>query len=194
VRSDFSSLAKEEFAIEYELSASEGESITVTVRNERSTQVLGQTPLEFGAREVFRPSAEVLRGADRIVKYDPEHGLSKADEPPFGPAGAFAPVEPGFLVFYLGSTRTSPQHVFHDLMQAGTAHRLDESLDLFKKITGIGDPIKGVFFAERRWAPHPFSPPFVPDSIVQKLEASYQPDKARLYVDTQRPELARHAQ
>lgn len=179
VRSDFSSIAKEEFSIEYELSVADGESIIVSVRNERATQELGQTSIEFGAREIFKPSAEVLRGADRyrMLRYDPAHGLSKVDEPELGPAGMFTPVEPGFLAFYLASTRTFRQGFFRDLLQAGTAYRFDESLDLFKRLTGAGDPFRNIFLAEHRWVPHPFFPPFVPDSIVQKLEKSYQPTK-----------------
>lgn len=177
VRSDFSSLAKEEFAIEYELSTSNEESIIVVVRNERAAQELAQIPIEFGSREVFKPSAKVLRGPDRhgILQYDPEHGLSQANEPPLGPTGILSPVEPGFLAFFLAPTLN--RLFFRELVRAGAAHRFDESLDLFKKITGVGDPFKNTFLIESRWIPDPFSPPFVPDSVVKKLEAAYQPKK-----------------
>jgi len=48
VRSDFSSLAKEEFAIEYELSVPEGENIIVVVRNARVVMQQLQVPVELG--------------------------------------------------------------------------------------------------------------------------------------------------
>src|SRR5277367_5401685 len=55
VRSDFSTLAKEEFALEYELSVDERESIVVVVKNERHGRGPLPAPLELRAREVFRP-------------------------------------------------------------------------------------------------------------------------------------------
>jgi energy-coupling factor transporter ATP-binding protein EcfA2 len=178
VRSDFSSLAKEEFAIEYELSAPEGESLVVRVWNDRIAPDQVQTPVELGAREVFRPSAEVLGGADRrqLLRYDAEHGISGGDAPAHGPAGILAPVEPGFLWFFLAPISVFTSRYFRSLVQAGNAHRLDESLDLFRRITGAGVPL-GIMVGERTWVPNPFTPPLVPDSIVQQLEKSYRTTK-----------------
>src|ERR1051325_687359 len=56
VCSDFSSIATEEFALEYELSVPEAENIIIGVRNER----MEQPKIDLGARETLRISAEVL--------------------------------------------------------------------------------------------------------------------------------------
>src|SRR5258708_2359661 len=105
VRSDFSSLSKEEFAIEYELSAPGGESVIVIVRNARERVVIEQlqSQLELGARDVFKPSAEVLGGIDRrqLLRYDAEHGITRGDAPPEGIAGVPTPVGVGFLYFFI---------------------------------------------------------------------------------------------
>jgi energy-coupling factor transporter ATP-binding protein EcfA2 len=179
VRSDFSTLAKEEFAIEYELSVPEGESIIIVVRNDRVAIEQPQRPAELGQREAFRPSAEVFGGADRrlLLRYDAEHGISGGEAPAYGPAGILAPVDPGFLCFLIAPLPSFSRAYFRHLVQAGNAYRLDESLDLFRRITSLEDTLGHVFVNEGKWVPYPFSPPFVPDSVVQKLMVSHEPKK-----------------
>lgn len=174
VRSDFSSLAKEEFAIEYELSAPEGESIIVVVRNDRVAVEQHQTPIELGAREVFRPSAEVLGGADRrrLLRYDAEHGLSVGDATPTGPAEIPTPLQLAFLIFFVAYVQSLGDFV-RPLLLAGNAYRLDESLDLFRIVTGAADfgrePLLG-------GGPNIFVPRLVKDRIYA-LKDSREPNK-----------------
>lgn len=206
VRSDFSSLAKEEFTIEYELSASEDESIIVVVRNDQVATEQLQAPVEFAAREVFRPSAEILGGADRrsLARYDVEHGLSVGNKSWLGPIDT-TPMERGFLWFFISYIRVYDtkilEHIFGSLRWASNTYRLDESLDLFRKVTGTGN-LDGVIQVQlissdlrpdadisrnldknsrpfRYWGfPDPFAPLFVPASIVRKLYAVHEPRKA----------------
>lgn len=180
VRSDFSTLAREEFAIEYELSASEGESIIVVIRNDRVAMEQPPTPVELGAREVFRPSAEMLGGADRrrLLRYDAESGLSIRDATPTGPAGTPAPVAKGFVFWFVAQIPAFDNHFLRSLGQAGNAHRLDESLDLFRKVTGTGELEGNILIDRRPWIGNPFAPPLVPVSIVQKLMVSHERRKS----------------
>jgi energy-coupling factor transporter ATP-binding protein EcfA2 len=181
VRSDFSSLAKEEFALEYELAPSEGESIVVAIRNERAAVEQPETPFDLGAPEAFRPSAEVLSGADRsiVIKYDAEHGITVAHQSPLGPARSRSCLDPGFLYFGVVLAPTIGDPVEADLLNVGTAHRFDESLDMFKEITCAGDITVAIFFAgQGTWASHPFVPAFVPDDVMKQVGATYESDKS----------------
>jgi energy-coupling factor transporter ATP-binding protein EcfA2 len=178
VRSNFSTLAKEEFAFEYDLSASEGESVAVVIRNDRVPVEL-QEPVDLRAREVFRPTVEVLQRGDRrrLIRYDPDHGLAIEGTTPIGTAGIPSPLDPGFLVFYGARVFTA---LLQGLLQAGNVHRFDESLDLFRQITsgGKGDVLLSIPGAETRWLPNPFAPPLVPKSIVEALRRSYKASRA----------------
>jgi energy-coupling factor transporter ATP-binding protein EcfA2 len=179
VRSDFSTLAKEEFALEYELAVPEGESIVVTVRNDRVAMEQVQTPVELGAREVFRSSAEVLGGADRrrLLRYDAELGLFVEGATPTGPAGTLGPVDRNFLLFFVARVPAFDDGLIHHLLRAGNALRLDESLDLFRRVTGTGDLAGDIRISRGQWSTNPYAPPLVPDSLVQQLRGSYEPQK-----------------
>ena len=179
VRSDFSTLAKEEFAIEYELSVPERESLIVVVRNERVVMEQDQTPPELSQREVFRPSAEVLVGADRrrLLRFLPEHGFSIGDAPPKAPAGIRTPVDTAFLLFFLGQVSDFDQRFILPLVQAGSAHRFDESLDLFRTATRTGELPGELFVDGRTWVMNPFAPPFFPNSIVKELMVAHEPNR-----------------
>ncbi len=186
VRSDFSTLAKEEFAVEYELSVTEGKSIVVLIRNDRITTNQDRmattqlaAPIELGGRDAFRSSAEVLGGADRrrLLRYDAEHGLSVGDEPPVGPAGIPAPVERGFIFWFVAQIPSFDGHFLLSLAQSGNAHRFDESLDLFRQITGTGELEGDILIHGRPWLPNPFAPPLVPGGIVQGLIVARKPNK-----------------
>lgn len=179
VRSDFSSLAKEEFAIEYELSSPVEECVVVVVRNDRVTMAQVPRPVELGARDAFRPSAEVFWGAERrpLLRYDAEHGLSVGDAPPRGPAGTRSPLERSFLVQFLLEDPGPVSNFAIHLLPAGKAHRLDESLDLFRKVTRTADLMGDIGIRGGLLSPNPFAPPLVPDSIVEKLWVFHEPQK-----------------
>ena len=177
VRSDFSTLAKEEFAFEYELSAPDEESIVVVVvRNERVAMEQLQRPVELGARYGFRPSAEVFVGADRhrLLRYDADHGLSIGDAPPIGPLGIPAPVDRGFLFFFISNVHNLVLPLTRHLVRAGSVHRLDESLDLFRRITSTAD-LGNILIAERNWIPNLFAPPLVPYDLIRSIMDSHEP-------------------
>jgi energy-coupling factor transporter ATP-binding protein EcfA2 len=171
VRSDFRALAKEEFAIEYELSVPGGEDIVVVVRNDRMAMEPARTPIELGARDVYRPSAEVFGGADRrqLLRYDEAHGLTIADSSPRGPAGIPTPVERGFLLIYMASIPTFTRY-FPDLrlLQSDNAYRLDESLNLFRRslLGSLGEDM------EDQWLSNPSAPLLLPPLIFQRVLAS----------------------
>jgi energy-coupling factor transporter ATP-binding protein EcfA2 len=179
VRSDFSSLAKEEFAIEYELSTDKGEGIVVIVKNELVVMEQLQAPVEMGAREVFRSSAEVLGGADRrqLLRFDDEQGISVEAVPRYYPGETLTAVERGFLLF-ITELPAFRDRFFGGLAQGGNAHRLDESLDLFRRITNTGDLAGDIVISSNgHGRPDPFAPPLIPDSIVDKVLASDNPKK-----------------
>lgn len=177
VCSDFSTLATEEFALEYELSAPEGENIIVVIQNE----LAGQVPIDLGARETFRLSAEILGGADRrrLLYYDAGNGVSVGDEPPQSSAHLLGPEDRGFLVASLDKLPSSFRHFLSYLMVSTNALRFDESLDLFRRITGAGDPIGTLGITKKRvWIPNPFFSSLTPHSLVQQLMQSEEPHKA----------------
>jgi energy-coupling factor transporter ATP-binding protein EcfA2 len=176
VSSDFSSLMKEEFAFEYELSASVGEDIIIIVRN----KLIGQTTIELGAREIFESSAEVLGGADRrlLLQYDTERGLTVADGPPQDLENVIFFDVRGFLISFVSRLPTFHQRFSPFLFAAGSAQRLDESLDLFRRIVGPGDPVGNFFVVKKHvWLPNPFVPSLVPRSLVLKLMLLEDPKK-----------------
>jgi energy-coupling factor transporter ATP-binding protein EcfA2 len=174
VRSDFRTLAKEEFAIEYELASSGGASLIVVVRNERVPPSPQQAPVELEVPEVFRPSAEVFNGADRrsLLRWNAEEGLVIGDEAA-GPSGLPTPLERSFLFFYVGSVRASAHgDVTRGLRHTIHSHRLDESLNLFGRITGAGNSDERILVDGRSWLINPFAPALVPDDVVESLVTS----------------------
>jgi energy-coupling factor transporter ATP-binding protein EcfA2 len=136
VRSDFSSLAREEFAIEYEFDLP-GQ-CTVRFRNSRVSGL----PAEFSARELMLGQREPLQPFVEIewtstppetrhsLQYDLENGLirngSKVE-----PGGPMYPFEPGFGSTLHALWANTPGE---QLMRSVSAYRFDESLDLFRKI------------------------------------------------------------
>jgi energy-coupling factor transporter ATP-binding protein EcfA2 len=180
VRSDFSSLAKEEFAIEYELSTSEEMNVVVVIRNERMIIGQAQTPTELGAREVFRPSAEVLGGPERrlLRRYDAE-GRVMAGDVTLLNSKYLTPLEPGFLFFFLPSDAPFNRIAIHTLPNVCNALRFDESLELFRKITSAGE-LAGDMYVDKRshhWVALPFAAPFVPDSVLVQLAEAFHNER-----------------
>ncbi|HWO19627.1 MAG TPA: AAA family ATPase [Kofleriaceae bacterium] len=155
VRSDFRALAEEEFAVEYELSMREAESLIVIVRNECVSMQQTQTPVELQVRNVFRPSAEVFEGVGRrpLLRYDAELGLSVGDRPPLGPAGVLSSLDRGFLFFFLATLPGIDDDFLLDLQEVGNAYRVDESLELFKKVTSVEGPDGELIISDRDFGP-----------------------------------------
>ena len=178
VRSDFSSLAKEEFAIEYELSDTSNKGIIVVVQNERTTTARASKPLS--TRESFHPSAQVLERDDRrqLLYFDAERGLSVEGAPPHGVVGVPAPVERGFLFWYIAQLPKQEFPLFRDIAKAGNAYRIDESLDLFRAITSNESPVGDILIGQQlMWQANLFAPPLISDEMLRKLEVWHQPTK-----------------
>jgi hypothetical protein len=88
-------------------------------------------------------------------------------------------VEKGFLVGFVEWDLLLVRFA-KDLRRTGTVHRLDESLDLFRKITGatMGDLGGAIHISKGQWRPDALAPPLVPETLVQKLQVSHQQKKA----------------
>jgi len=178
VRSDFSSLAKEEFAVEYELSVEEGESIIVAVRNERAAMDPLPEPFERGGREAYRASAEVLGGADRrrLCQWDPEHGLRSGNDT-VGLALITSCLDPAFLFSWAMTVLGVSNTVATELRQASAAQRFDESLDIFRRVIGR-DSLGELRMVEKGpVAPNPREWNLLPSALLKYVAASYDPQK-----------------
>ncbi|HEY0482353.1 MAG TPA: AAA family ATPase [Kofleriaceae bacterium] len=181
VRSDFSSLAKEEFALEYELWVPGGESIIIMVRNHRAVMDEPPTPIEIKAREVFHPSVEVLGGADRrrLVRYDDVQGISRGESPSESPQRSPTPMDLGFLFYFIAPVKAfGSRFATYLTLLAGNAYRLDESLDLFRKATGTGTFAGEIVRVKDAWLPDLFDPPFIPFDVIKELKNHYEPGAA----------------
>jgi energy-coupling factor transporter ATP-binding protein EcfA2 len=180
VRSDFSSLAKEEFAIEYEFAVPEGESIIVKVRNERMSPSGAHAQIELRTREVFRPSAQVLGGSDLrlLLQYSTERGTTPGWPEPHSSSTDPSVLDPGFVVFFLSPVVGFGDRFFIPLLQVGAAYRLDESLDLFRSITEKSEFLGEVIATDNGWLRSPFGRPLLPDELVDKLSQRHEPKKA----------------
>ena len=184
VRSDFSSLAKEEFAIEYELAGPGEESTIIILRNERISTEQIQTPIELGPSEAFRPSAELLSSPDRkpLLHYrgGQRREVAVDDKSVIDVPERFPlPLEPGFLLSFAVVGLDSPrwEHLVRNLIETGRARRLDESLDLFRTIIGTGNFPGEIRISKQGWSLSTFAPSLVPDSIIQRLKDAYLPGR-----------------
>lgn len=177
VRSDFSALAKEEFAVEYELAAPEGKSVIVVVRNERTDAAQSTMPLGLRTREVFRSSAEVLASSDRrlLASHDTEHGLVMGDRALAPSGGAVSCLDPSFLMLIIGAVGGGGM----SLLLARSAHRFDESLDLFRRATGGSDLVGTILVTgQRQLQANSFEWLLVPNTLLELLKTSYDPKKS----------------
>lgn len=189
-RSDFSSLAKEAFAVEYELAAPNADNIIITIRNDQgSTEQIparkgpGHTlDSILGTGDFFRSSIQVLESSSRqqILEYDTEHGLSVEGKATRGPGGFPTLADVGFLSFLLTSINSKiPRRSFgHHLSHNRNVFRFDESLELFKQIT-TGDLEGNIYLvSEDWWISDLFLPPFFPPSLIELLRISYRQRQA----------------
>lgn len=178
VRSDFSSLAKEEFALEYELAVPNGSSAVVVIRNTREELESTQTVVNLGTREIFRPSAEVLDSRNRrlLARYT-EHAITQTDNTSEDVAMAMSPLERGFLLLSFPPLDGFVKLATHLALYAGNAVRFDESLDLFRQVVLTGDMHGNILTSGSRWFPDPLDPSLIPISILDKLAASYHSNR-----------------
>ncbi len=177
VRSDFSSLAKEEFALEYELAVDGGECLVVVVRNDRKAMDPLSAGMMLTGQEVFRPSVEMLGGTDRrpFLRYDAEHGLTVEGAPPVSAADLPSLADPQFLLSFVARVPELVARFARDLVKTGTAQRFDESLDVFRRLTEGDLPGEFIVFAPRAWVPNPKAWFLVPQEILERITELYLP-------------------
>lgn len=181
VRSDFGTLATEELAVEYELSAGERESIIVVVRNERTTAT---AQIEYGAPEDLRSSAMVLAGTDRrlLGRIDPERGLHVDGGLTGTSLRPDAALAPPFLKMLILSAAGVAGNGEITVMPSANAHRLDESLDLFRRATSAAEPLGTALRLKRddtrEWTLSPVDWALIPEVLLKKLDSAYELKKS----------------
>ncbi|WP_437330872.1 AAA family ATPase [Sorangium sp. So ce381] len=155
VRSDFSSLAREEFAVEYELAVPGKATALVAVSNKEDTSLPETKPrTAFGLTEHWRSAADItieesLSGPRHHVRYDSDLGLIIGDGPPTGRARELSCLQAGFLWLYmLEVAEPVAISIHHEVRRARTARRFDESLELFTWLVGSGDA-RGILLVHR---------------------------------------------
>lgn len=172
VRSNFESLAKEEFAVEYELAEEWEKSIVVIVRNEREQN---QEPLVFRATTEIRAD-NPLSAQSLVVRYDTEVGLQVDDHPPIKQRRGFSALKPWSLVVH----GPPPLIILRSdfllyASRARLAYRFDESLDLFAEITD-SDRVPGLLVISDGsfLVPNISDPSLFPSAIVHHLSKRYE--------------------
>ncbi|WP_434048905.1 MULTISPECIES: AAA family ATPase [Sorangium] len=145
VRSDFSSLAREEFAVEYELAVPGEATVLVALSNKEQTSLPETKPrTPIGLPEHWHPAADITiddlsSGSRSHIRYDSELGLILGDEQPTGYARDQSCLEAGFLWLYMLELRAFMPSIFRRVHGASSAQRFDEALELFTWLVGPGD-------------------------------------------------------
>ncbi|WP_437760973.1 ATP-binding protein [Sorangium sp. So ce1389] len=146
VRSDFSSLASEEFAIEYELAVPGEATVIVAISNTEQPNLPETKPgAPIGLPEHWHPAADITieelsSGRRHHVRYDSELGLIIGDEQPTGHARELSCLQADFLwIYMLELPDFVTRSIFHRVRHASSARRFDESLELFTWLVGPGD-------------------------------------------------------
>ncbi|AUX43750.1 hypothetical protein SOCE26_052050 [Sorangium cellulosum] len=180
VRSDFSSLAKEDFALEYELAVPGEATAIVTVSNKEQTSLpetrpRGVVDVSDHWRREAEVTIEVLSLGDRgRIRYDSERGLTTGDLEAIGHTRDSSFLNAGFLLSYmLEIPDVFVASLFERALAASSARRFDESLELFMWLVGPGD-------ARERTMMHKGSglvktrSLLLPEALRQGLEAMYK--------------------
>ncbi|WP_437747633.1 AAA family ATPase [Sorangium sp. So ce302] len=185
VRSDFSSLAREEFAVEYELAIPGEAKAVVAVSNKDQTSVAGTMPrIIIDSPEHWRAVAAVTiedssSGARHHIRYDSEHGLTVGDEPPVGRARDLSCLDPGFLWVYMAQDPGPIAKSMHDnVLLASAARRFDESLELFTWLTGSRDAHQRAILYQKGKLVPVVGVLLLPDVLVLRLEAMHARTKS----------------
>lgn len=186
VRSNFESLAKEEFAIEYELEKQEEGVLVVAICNEQAQKQKSvstaqvQSSFLVPAPDTFRASAEIhvkpsSSEQPTLIRYDAETGLKVGNEPSARSLDIPSCMDPGFLFYYLAMyDQRLATRFFASLHRAGRAQRFDESLDLFTRLTD-SSTLQGELLGipGTPLTQYIFGPFLLPDALVEKLSALY---------------------
>jgi hypothetical protein len=132
--------------------------------------------VERGMVQGFRSRAEVHSARDgrRLLHYTPDNGVTLEGKKPRGPAADLSVFDSGFLAFFIINDVDIGDWFINELAEAGSAYRLDESLDLFRRFADEGDLKGGVITAGYRWSRSLRERPLIPDEVVNKLEEQYE--------------------
>lgn len=203
VRSDFSDLAREEFAIAYQLEMLGEGVLAVSIENREKSQhgAVGVTdPSLLNMPDIFRPKAELtayLKASQHphVIRYDAETGLHVGDQAPTGPTGIPSCLAPGFLIFYLAQERSLANVFVKSVLTAGRAKRFDESLRLFEQITDAKKgPGEFLQLGRGIYTPNMFAPALVPDALMRRIVAMYEPRKADYLIPHTEVEFLGHVE
>lgn len=187
VRSDFSGLVNEELAVEYEIgTTTEPGSLIVVLRNERAEATHLSMPFELGAqdlgaRDIYRPTAEVLNGGDRrvLAHFDPERGLVLGEEQIFGPIPSRSMLTPAFIALLIGAVGSLEPRAKLNPLRARAAHRFDESLDLHRRITSTVETVGAIFVdPQRRARANSLDWLLLPNDLVKQISSVFDPRQA----------------
>ncbi|KYF83583.1 hypothetical protein BE17_47220 [Sorangium cellulosum] len=181
VRSDFSSLVREEFSIEYELTVPGEARVLVAVSNKEqmsSVETKARAPIDLS--EYWHPAADVTiedwsSGARRCIRYDDERGLTIDDNPPLGGGREFSCLDAGFLWLYMQQDPELIANRTYDIIfRASSARRFDESLELFTWLTGPSDVRKRVAFRRETVLFVGINFDLLPDALLGRLGPMYE--------------------
>ncbi|WP_437910666.1 AAA family ATPase [Sorangium sp. So ce327] len=185
VRSDFSSLAREEFAVEYELAVPEEATVTVAVSNKEKTGFVGTKDRpRIDLPERWFPVADVTiedssPGASRRIRYDVERGLTVGDHEPIEGGWEISCLNAGFLWAYM---LLDPEFIvtptYNRVRDASSARRFDESLELFTWLTGSSDARRRVFVLRERVLYAGIKSDLLPNALLRQLGSMYEPSRS----------------
>jgi len=172
VRSDFSGMAKEEFAVEYELSVGDVV-ITVALSNQRQGITSAVMP-----QDAWRPNMDArLEKQDSKIHLRVESSRLRVngglvETPDMGKL-----LGPTTIATYLGAYGL--RELLVPLLTNLETVRFDESLDVFRALMGAGRTLAVIPVWRSSPQPHfvPYKGPvLIPQSMFTKLEPLYQQD------------------
>ncbi|WP_437301249.1 AAA family ATPase [Sorangium sp. So ce426] len=196
VRSDFSSLAREEFAVEYELTIPGEATATVVISNKDQTsllQVEAKPRAIIDLSEYWRSAADVTLDDSpsrprRHIRYDSERGLTIGDDQPIGAGRELSCLNPGFLwIYMMQDPDFIPTPIYNTVLGASSARRFDESLELFTWLTGSSDAHRVVVVRQERVLVSRIKSPLLPNALRRQLEPLYE--RSRSDYTFKHPEL-----
>ncbi|KYF50654.1 hypothetical protein BE08_13265 [Sorangium cellulosum] len=185
VRSDFSSLVREEFSIEYEITVPGEATVLVAVSNKEQlsfVETKARGPIDLS--EYWHPAANVTiedwsSGARRSIRYDDERGLTIGDDPPLGGGREFSCLDAGFLWLYMQQDPELIANRTYDIIfRASSARRFDESLELFTWLTGSSDARKRIVFRRETVLFVGINFDLLPDALLRRLGSMYEQSRS----------------
>ncbi|WP_437494894.1 ATP-binding protein [Sorangium sp. So ce1014] len=180
VRSDFSSLAREEFAVEYELAVPGEATVLVAIGNKEQTSFAETTPrTPIDLSEHWRPAADVTiedssSGTRRRIRYDVERGLTIGDNRPIGGGRELSCLNAGFLWSYMLETPEFMGSIFDRVFAGSSARRFDESLELFTWLAGPSDAHERVVIRREKELIAGAGSVLLPEPLLRQLAPMYE--------------------